>query len=143
MSDITDAKSPLSKAKKHPDFGVTLCLRNVSTRTNFGENGHAKTPCQAQKTRVSQFIGAEIGQQVRFQWLCNPALLAVNAGFEKTYDQNPKTSRWLPEGKTCTLGTHFWHSVVTFTGKTGPIVHSGNHFLITRMGNRVKEIFGR
>ncbi len=35
MSDITDVKSPLSKAKKHPDFQVTSCLHFVTTNPNF------------------------------------------------------------------------------------------------------------
>jgi len=35
MSDITEAKSPLSGAKKHPDFQVTLCLHFVTTNPNF------------------------------------------------------------------------------------------------------------
>jgi hypothetical protein len=30
-----DAKSPLSGAAKHPDFGVTLCLQNVSINIKF------------------------------------------------------------------------------------------------------------
>jgi len=35
MSDITDAKSPLSGAEKHTDFQVTLCLQNVTTNVDF------------------------------------------------------------------------------------------------------------
>jgi uncharacterized protein YprB with RNaseH-like and TPR domain len=33
--DIKDAKSPLSKAKKHPYFPVTPCLQNDTTNINF------------------------------------------------------------------------------------------------------------
>jgi len=29
------AEFPLSKAKKHPDFQVTLCLQNVTTTADF------------------------------------------------------------------------------------------------------------
>jgi len=34
-SDLTDAKSPLSEAKKHHDFRVTLCIHFVSTNAEF------------------------------------------------------------------------------------------------------------
>jgi len=32
---LLDPMSPLSGAEKHPDFQVTLCLRNVSTHVDF------------------------------------------------------------------------------------------------------------
>jgi hypothetical protein len=34
-SDITDAKSPLQRTEKHPDFQVTVCLHFVTTTVNF------------------------------------------------------------------------------------------------------------
>jgi len=34
-SEITVSKPPISGAKKHTDFQVTLCLQNVTTNVDF------------------------------------------------------------------------------------------------------------
>ena len=48
-----------------PEFIVTLCLQNVTTPSELGENRLANTPCQGQETRSSKFIGREIGRGER------------------------------------------------------------------------------
>jgi hypothetical protein len=64
MSDIIDVKLPLSRAKKHPDYRVTLCNQNDTTNVDFVHIESEKMPIFRENMNIYQKFFPSIGLSI-------------------------------------------------------------------------------